>query len=181
MASAAIAWTPGGGPNITSQEVNYRIYGTTSWTSAVTGLSPSASSYTVTGLVDNTLYEFDVVSICSIGGPISSGILQAIKWFCPTITATSTHNTISYSFSTLGGSISGYSVQLLSYDLATVIQTLTTVTGTFTSGSITASTNYWIRLTLTAGPATHTCPDVGIATVSPPTCPVPTLTSATLT
>lgn len=182
MASAAITWTPGGGANIISQEVNYRIYGTTSWTSAVTGLSSTASSYTITGLADNTLYEFDVVSDCSIGGPISSGIMQGIKWYCPTISATATHNTVSYNFSALSGSISGYTVQLMDSGLTTVIQTLTTITGVFTSGTIAPSTNYKIRLILAAGVLTHTCtPETSIATIAAPTCPTPTLTGATLT
>lgn len=180
MASAAISWTPGGGGNVTSQSVEYRVQGTTSWTSAATGLSASASSYNVTGLSDNTVYEFRVISICSVGGPIVSATMTGIKWFCPTITVTPTHNTITYSFTALGGSISAYSVELLSNDLATVIQTKTTVSGVFDSVSILPSTSYKVRLTLTAGSYSNTCSAVSTATTAAPTCPIPTITGATL-
>jgi hypothetical protein len=146
----------------------------------VTGLSPSTATYVVTGLAVNTIYEFKVVSNCSIGGPISSGTLTDIEWFCPTITVTPTHNTITYSFSALGGSISAYSVQLLSNDLSTVIQTLTTVSGVFNSVSIAPSTSYKVRLTLTAGIFTNVCTPVSTATTAAPTCPIPTLLVANL-
>lgn len=181
MASATINWTPGGGGNVTTQEVQYRIQGATNWTSAVTGLSPSTATYVITGLVVNTIYEFKVVSNCSVGGPISSGTMTDIEFFCPTITVTPTHNTITYSFSALGGSISAYSVQLLSNDLATVIQTKSTVSGVFDSVSILESTSYKVRLTLTAGTYSNVCTPVSTATTAAPTCPIPTLLSATLT
>jgi hypothetical protein len=180
MASATINWTPGGGGNVTSQEVQYRIQGATNYTTAVTGLSSTTATYTITGLDVNTIYEFKVVSNCSIGGPISSGTMTDIEFFCPTITVTPTHNTITYSFSALGGSISAYSVQLLSNDLSTVIQTLTTVSGVFNSGSIAPSTSYKVRLTLTAGIYTNVCTPVSTATTAAPTCPLPTLLSASL-
>jgi hypothetical protein len=180
MASAVISWTPGGGGNIVSQEVDYRVQGTSNWTAAVTGLSPSTSTYTVTGLTANTLYEFKVISNCSIGGPISSATLTGITWSCPTITLTPTHNTITYSFSALGGSVSAYQVDLLASNQTTVIQTLTTTSGVFNSGSITASTTYYVRLTLTAGTSTNVCTAVSTATTSAPTCPIPTLNSAVL-
>jgi hypothetical protein len=180
MAQAVINWTPGGGGNIASQEVQYRVQGTTNWTTAVSGLSASASTYTITNLAVNTIYEFRVISNCSIGGPIPSATMTDIEWFCPTITVTPTHNTITYSFSALGGSISAYSVQLLSNDLSTVIQTLTTVSGVFNSVSIAPSTSYKVRLTLTAGTNTNVCTPVSTATTTPPTCPIPTLTGANL-
>lgn len=180
MASASITWTPGGGANITSQSVDYRIQGASSWTTAVTGLAASTSTYNITGLADNTVYEFRVVSVCSIGGPIVSATMTNIKWICPTITVTPTHNTITYSFSSLGGSISAYTVELLSNDLATVIQTKSTVSGVFDSVSILPSTSYKVRLTLTAGMYTNTCTAISTATTAAPTCPIPTITDATL-
>lgn len=180
MASATINWTPGGGGNITSQNVDYRIQGTTNWTTAVTGLAANVATYTITSLADNTIYEFRVVSICSVGGPIVSATMSGIKWVCPTITVTPTHNTITYSFSNLGGSISAYLVELLNDGLTTVIQSKTTVTGVFDSGSIQASTPYKVRLTLTAGALTNACTPVSTATTAAPSCPIPTLTSATL-
>ena len=180
MAQAVINWTPGGGGNIASQEVQYRVQGTTNWTTAVSGLSASASTYTITNLAVNTIYEFRVISNCNISDTIASATMTDIEWFCPTITVTPTHNTITYSFSALGGSISAYSVQLLSNDLSTVIQTLTTVSGVFNSVSIAPSTSYKVRLTLTAGTNTNVCTPVSTATTTPPTCPIPTLTGANL-
>jgi hypothetical protein len=180
MASAVINWTPGGGGNVTSQEVQYRIQGATNWTTAVSGLSAATSTYTVTGLSVNTIYQFRVVSNCTFGGPIFSATLTDIEWFCPTITVTPTHNTITYSFSNLGGSISAYTVDLLASDQTTVVQTKSTVSGVFDSVSITASTTYYVRLTLTAGGLTNACPLVTTATTVAPTCPIPTITSATI-
>lgn len=180
MAQAVINWTPGGGGNVTSQEVQYRIQGSTNWTTAVTGLSSSANTYTITGLAVNTVYEFRVVSNCTFGGPIYSSILTDIEWFCPTISVTPTHNTITYSFSALGGSISAYTVDLLESNQTTIVQTKTTVSGVFDSGSITPSTTYYVRLTLTAGSQTNVCSSVSTATTAAPTCPIPTITSATI-
>ena len=180
MASALISWTPGGGGNIASQQVEYRVQGASNWTSAITGLSASTSSYTITGLTANVLYEFRVVSICSIGGPINSSTMTGITWSCPTITLTPTHNTITYSFSNLGGSISGYQVDLLASNQTTVIQSLTTTSGVFNSGSITSSTTYYVRLTLSASTYTNVCTSVSTATTAAPTCPPPTGPVATL-
>lgn len=178
MASATITWTPGGGGNVLSQQVQYRVNGTTNWTTAVTGLSPSTATYTVTGLTNNTLYNLRVASVCSVGGTTYSSILNGISWFCPTITVTPAHDSITYSFSNLGGSISGYTVELLNSSLSTVIQTLTTVTGIFNSVSILPSTNYYVRLTLAADSYTHQCTPVATTTLSAPVCVLPTNVSA---
>lgn len=180
MASAVINWTPGGGGNVTSQEVQYRVQGVTNWTTAVSGLSAATSTYTITGLNVNTIYEFRIVSNCTFGGPIYSATMTDIEWFCPTITVTPTHNTITYSFSALGGSISAYTVDLLASNQTTVVQTKTTISGVFDSVSITPSTTYYVRLTLTAGALTNVCPLVTTATTAAPTCPIPTITSATI-
>ena len=180
MASAVINWTPGGGGNVTSQEVQYRVQGTTNWTTAVSGLSTSTNTYTITGLTTNTIYEFRVVSNCSVGGPIYSATMTDIEWFCPTISLTPTHNTITYSFSALGGSISAFTVDLLASNQTTVIQTKSTVSGVFDSVSITPSTTYYVRLTLTAGVLSNICTPVSTATTAAPTCPIPTITSATI-
>ena len=179
MAQANITWTPGGGGNVLSQSVEYRVSGTTNWTTAVSGLSPSTSSYTVTGLTNNTIYEMRVASVCSVGGTTYSATMTGISWFCPTITATPTHNTITYSFSSLGGSISAYTVELLDSTQTTVIQTLTTVSGIFNSGSIAPSTQYYVRLKLTAGTLNNTCASpVSVTTLAAPSCAIPTGVSA---
>jgi hypothetical protein len=178
MASAAITWTPGGGGNVTSQEVQYRIQGTTSWTTAVSGLSASASSYTITGLTNNTIYEIRVASICSVGGTTYSATMTGISWFCPTVSVTPTNNTITYNFSALSGSISGYTVDLLNSAQNTIIQTLTTISGVFNSVSIAPSTQYYVRLTLAAGGLSHACTPVSTTTLAAPTCAIPTGVSA---
>ena len=178
MASANITWTPGGGGNITSQEVQYKINGTSNWTTAVSGLGAAVSSYNITGLTSNTLYNFRILSVCSVGGSTYSSITNGISWFCPTITVTPTHNTITYSFSNLGGSISGYTVELLNSSLTTVIQTLTTVSGVFNSVSIAPSTNYYVRLTLAAGVYTNQCTPVSTTTLAAPSCAIPTNVAA---
>ena len=181
MAQAVINWTPGGGANVTSQEVQYRVLGATNWTTAASGLSGSASTYTITGLNVNTIYQFRIVSNCTFGGPIYSAIMEDIEWFCPTITVTPTHNTITYSFSALGGSISAYTVDLLASNQSTVVQTKTTVSGVFDSGSITPETTYYVRLTLTAGSLTNVCTAVSTATTAAPTCPIPTILGVNIT
>lgn len=181
MAQAVINWTPGGGGNITSQDVQYRVQGATNWTTAVSGLSAATNTYTITGLSVNTIYEFRIVSNCTFGGPIYSAIMTDIEWSCPTISVTPTHNTVTYSFSSLGGSISAYTVDLLASNQTTVVQTRTTVSGIFDSASITPSTTYYVRLTLTAGTQTNVCPLVTATTTATPTCPIPTIVSVNIT
>lgn len=181
MASTVLTWTPGGGSNVVSQDVQYRVSGATNWTTAATGLGATVSTYTITGLSVNTIYEYRVISNCSVGGPKNSPPVTNLTWYCPTVTVTPSHNTITYSFSALSGSISGYLVELMNSALDTVIQSKTTVSGVFDSPSITASTTYYVRVTLTAGTFSNVCAPVSTSTTSTPTCPEPTITSAVIT
>ena len=59
--SVELIWAPGN--DETSWDVDYRVAGTTAWTSAATGVS--TTSYTVSGLTPATNYEFRVGFTCS--------------------------------------------------------------------------------------------------------------------
>src|SRR6187455_3339950 len=99
-------------PYVTGQLARYRLKGATSWSedgfSPANTLSKSASTTKSKNLVNNTIYDFEVVALCDLQGeiPNSNGIQQMINFECdevqPLITAVSnTYDTISVSAATL--------------------------------------------------------------------------------
>lgn len=181
MANITLNWTPGGGANIVNQKIQYRPSSTLNWTlftnsTYPTGLLPAnLATITITGLLENTLYAFRVVSVCQVGGDIVGNETTAIKWLCPTIQTSSTYNTISYQIPDQGQGITGYTFQLLDGSL-NVIQTRTTISGVFDSSSLAPSTAYSIRLILQANNTlTNNCTPVAVSTTAVPACPTPVL------
>lgn len=181
MASITLNWTPGGGSNIINQKVQYRASYNANWTLFTNGtyptglLGPTVNTITITGLLENTVYYFRVVSVCQIGGDIPGTETNAIKWLCPTIQTTSTYNTISYQIPDQGEGVTGYLFQLLDGSL-NVVQTKTTLSGVFDSVSLAPSTAYSIRLTLTANNTVNNiCALVSVSTTAVPACPTPVL------
>jgi hypothetical protein len=96
---------------------------------------------------------------------------------CPTITFTSTLNSISYTFNHITGSAT-YVVELWNSSLSTMISSQTipapvpqTITGTFSG--LTSGTTYYIRVKIIVGSTTSTCGFNEVATLPNP-CPPPT-------
>ena len=180
--NVTLNWTPGAGS--TSQTVQYKIATTSTWTTFST-VSGTVTTATVTGLADNLIYDFKILTACNGGTSTQSPTVQKINIICPTVTVTPASTSLSYSFPEIGGSVTSYVVKLFNSggtsELASQTPTgTTTLTGTFSS--LTASTTYKIRVIPTAGTITKTdCAFATGVTLAPPTCNPPTGVTADLT
>lgn len=179
--NVTLNWTPGAGSS--TQDVDYKLNAAGTWTSAVTGLLPATTTYTINGLLDNKIYNFRVVTNCVGGTPASSSTISQINIICPAVTTTVTDTSASYSFSPIGGDVTAYTVDLLDTAGTSVLATQTPsvstpITGTFSG--LTASTSYNIRVTATAGTFNKVCPLNSVTTSSTPSCNPPTGVTATL-
>jgi hypothetical protein len=180
--NVTLNWTVGAGA--TSQNVQYKLASASTWTtfSTVTG---TAVTETVTGLSDNLLYDFKIVTNCNGGTAGGSAVIQKINMICPTVTTTLESTSISYSFPEIGGSVSSYAVKLFNSagtsELSSQTPTgTTTLTGSFTA--LTASTSYKIRVVPTAGTITKTdCAFTTATTSAPAVCNIPTAVTADVT
>ena len=74
-----LLWTPG--YDESSWNVDYRIAGDTAWTSAAVGVS--TTSYTATGLLDGTSYEFRVWFDCAADNNVYAGHCTAMTACMP--------------------------------------------------------------------------------------------------
>lgn len=179
--NVTLAWTPGVGS--TSQNVQYKLASASTWTTFSTVLG-DVTTATVTGLSDNLIYDFKIVTACNGGTSTSSPVVKKINIICPTVTVTAASTSLSYSFPEIGGSVDSYAVKLFnsagSSELASQTPTGTTTrTGTFSS--LTASTTYKIRVVPTAGTITKAdCAFTTGVTLAPPTCNAPTGVTADL-
>lgn len=173
--NVTLTWTPGAGS--TSQTVQYKLATASTWTTFSTELG-TATTATVTGLSDNLIYDFKILTACNGGTSTASPVVQKINILCPTVTVTPDSTSLSYSFPEIGGSVGSYAVKLFNStgtsELASQTPTgTTTLTGTFSS--LTASTTYKIRVVPTAGTITKTdCAFTTGVTTAPPTCNAPT-------
>jgi hypothetical protein len=173
-------WTAGGGA--ASQDVQYKLASSNTWITHV-NVAGNVTTTTITGLQDNLIYDFRIVTNCSGGTPAPGTSTQQINIICPTVTTTVTDTTVAYSFTNVGGSTSGYTVHLLDSAGTTILQTQTptiasTVTGTFST--LTQSTAYKVRLTIIAGTFNKQCTAVNATTTATPVCNAPTNLVATL-
>ena len=89
MGTFILAWTVGGSP--VSQMSEYRQRGYVDWITNV-NISPAnpeandAVTSTVSNLDDNTVYQFQVESVCS-GATNGSNVYESIRYSCQTLTA----------------------------------------------------------------------------------------------
>lgn len=68
MATILVTWTAGGGANVVSQTVKRSIAGANSYSTLAT-VGAAVTTYTDTTAADNTLYQYQIVTNCSSGGP----------------------------------------------------------------------------------------------------------------
>lgn len=181
MANYNITWVPSSNGSAISQNIEYKKSIDSTWT-IHSNVSPVTNIGSITGLDDNVIYDFRVSSVCLYGGPTPSSPFSLIKIVCPVVTLTKTFNSVSYSFPHPGGSISGFTVELLS-STSVILFTQTptigaTMTGTFSG--LTPSTAYKVRLKVTAGSFSQTCAPQDITTDNP-VCDPPTSLVATVT
>ena len=176
MGTFFLNWTPPGGLNSTAQRVEYKAATSSTWLTATT-LGATASSYTVVDLLDNVIYDFRIVNICTFGGPIPGSSMQDIDFVCPTVNTTPASDTIGFNFSHLGGSITSYGVALLdgagssTLDSKTISSPGSVVADSFTG--LDATTNYNLQVTMHAGVHEKVCPVVPVMTTAVPTCGIP--------
>lgn len=180
---AALTWVLDSNANNGPEIVQYKLASVSNWTTATT-LPIGSTSYSISGLNQNRIYNFQVINNCSVGGPSPSTVLTSIEQTCPTVALGSTSNSVSYSFPNLGGDISSYVVTLFDSTGTTVIQTQTqnppfasTITSPF--NGLTANTAYQVQMVVNAGTFSKTCGAQTITTQVVPTCP--TLSNLTLT
>lgn len=168
MASASIHWAPSTNNTGIHQEVQYKKNSSSTWITYST-VSITATTATITGLDDNTVYDFRIVSDCNFGGPAPSTAATVIKFVCPTVTLTPGINSIAYAFAGPGGSITLVNVNLLD-NTNTIITTqnpspVGAISGSFTG--LTSGTAYKVQIVLTASTGSHSCPSQDISTIAP--------------
>lgn len=178
--NVTLNWTVGAGA--TSQNVQYKLATDSTWTTFST-VGGAVTTETVTGLMDNLIYDFRVVTICSGGSPAGSSSVQKINFICPSVGLTSSDTSVSYSFLELGGSVTGYTVKLFAADGTTELASQTpsgTTTRSGTFSGLSALTTYKVLVIATAGSFTSSCSQNTIATTATPACNPPTSVTATL-
>jgi hypothetical protein len=175
-----LTWTTGGGA--ASQDVQYKLASGSTWTTH-SNVAGNITSATISGLQDNLIYDFRVITNCTGGTPAPSLSTQQVNLICPTVTITPTDTTVAYSFTNVAGSTTGYTVHLLDAAGTSILQTQSpsvtgTVSGTFST--LTQSTTYKVRVTIIAGSFTKVCSLVNAVTTATPVCNAPTNVSASL-
>lgn len=183
---SVINWTPAGGSNSVNQTVQYKATTSATWISFGT-VAAGIATATITGLVNNTKYDFQILDNCSVGGPTASIAAHGLQFACPTVTLTPTYNSVQFDFTLTGiGDITKIDVQLLTSDNTTVAGTQT-ITGptnsayTKTFTGLSASTTYYGRLIQYADTSyTGNCASQSTTTAVTPACIAPTNVTATL-
>lgn len=156
-----------------SQNIEYKAIEDAFWTLHA-NVGPSVDSASVTGVLDNVIYQFRVTNICQYGFTTPSSIFETVHITCPTVSLTPGAVSVDYSFSHLGGNISSYTVELLnSSDVAVAgndfLSPSGTISGTFSG--LTPVTGYKVRVTVFAA-------GVYVASFSEVCTPVPFTTDA---
>lgn len=182
--TAALTWLPATNPNIIDQSVQYKLRSSATWTTSAT-VSTGTNTYSINGLSANAIYDFRILTNCSVGGPTPSSIFSAVQTTCPAVTLTPTSTSIAYSFSNVGGDVTQYLVELLNNTGTSVLQTktentpfATTINNSFTG--LTQGTNYQVRITVVTQEFSRGCAPQAIGTSIPPSCPAPTGINGTI-
>ena len=176
-----LTWNTGAGAS--TQDVQYKLSTASTWTTHE-NVAGNVTTSSITGLLDNRIYDFRVITNCPGGTPTPSVATQQIKITCPVVSTTPSDTSITYSFTELGGSITAYTVKLFdsagTTEVASQAPTGTsTRSGTFTG--LTQSTGYKIRVIITAGSFSKTdCGMVDVTTTATPACNAPTDVTATV-
>lgn len=184
MATINLSWTPAGGPTSISQTVQRKLASGSTWTDLATGLAPTANSYSDTTAADNTLYDYQIINVCSAGSPQSSSTAQADNIICPTITLanpqTGEQDTIDWTVAATSGDVN--ITQVLIIKGGTTLETNTIgnqgpASGTYDTGLDFGST-YTVRAVLSDGVFTKNC-DNTITIGTAPACGAPSNLTAT--
>lgn len=101
MATINLTWTPASGANVTGQLVQRKTSSTSF--STIATLNATASSYSDTTAVNNTVYLYQIVTQCAVGGPTDGADVCAAKLVCPTITTSITLDDVTFTLPAIGG------------------------------------------------------------------------------
>lgn len=160
MATITLTWTPAGGANSTGQQVQ-RKTGAGAFATIAT-LSASANTYADTSASDNTYYTYQIVTVCTQGGPTESTDVSAIKILCPTVdvtlTANLTANTADLSFPALAAGLTYNSVTLMQGSTTIGTQLINTAGPSVKSFSnLSFGTTYTYNYSVTSNGVTKNC------------------------
>lgn len=104
MATINLTWTPVNDANSTGQKVQ-RKSGAGTFADISSILSASASTYSDTTALDNVLYTYQIVNLCTEGGPTDSTDVQAGKAVCPTVGELVEGTNVTLTFPNLTGDV----------------------------------------------------------------------------
>ena len=180
MATIVLNWTPAGGLNSTAQLVQRRT--STGSFSTLATVAANVNMYTDTTALDNTIYYYQIVTQCAVGGPVEMTDVEAYKIVCPTTTVN-----VSGTSATLNiGAVAGDGrITLIRLLLAgSQVQSLPIPGGdqgpyVTIYNSLSYSTTYTYEITLTVGPYTQLCTG-NIVIGAAPSCNPVTGLSATI-
>jgi len=192
MATAHFPITPTTSVSVTGYRVQHRLHGASTWDSFDT----TGTTITLPGLLDNRLYDIQVITLSvPLGNPVSA-IVQTAG--INGVTGASTLSLIPLSFSTTSVGI-GYVFNNLSQDITTFTVTLAlndtpgvilqttvlypstfpqTLNGTFTS--LLPLTSYRITVTAAIASFTQSFIYAGVTTQASTVCPNPSNSTAVL-
>lgn len=174
--TASLNWVLDANANNISQDVQYKLSTSPTWITA-TSVSAITTSYNITGLNSNKIYNFRVVNNCAISGPSPSTAQTIVELTCPTVSLTAPNSaTINYSFASLGGDIDNYTVELFDSAGTTLIQSKNqpgpfgaTISNGFSG--LTGNTTYKVKVTVHATTFNKVCGIQTITTPNTPACP----------
>lgn len=140
----SLAWSaPASGGAVSTYTVQYRVSGTTSWSSAASGWT--GTSFTVTGLSPTTSYDFEVLAVNAAGAGPSSATTTASTVTAAISVTSITWNMVPSGSYTHGTGAVGVNAQIspsnapVQFGFST---SLTTPPATWTAGTF-VNTNLW--------------------------------------
>lgn len=185
--TANLSWPAPGTATSTGQDVQYKLRSSGTWITYQT-VPGDVNTMVIPGLLDNRLYDFQVVNHCQHSGTSSSPLGSTANVTCPALTVTTTASQVAVSFNHLGGDITKYTVQLLAADRTTLVASqnvtvFSTPNNVYFNG-LPAHTAYFVNIIPQIVDISKTyygtCNSVHYDTAGAPVCPVVTNVVATM-
>lgn len=157
MATSVVTWIIDDRSTTTSIKVRYRLSGNPSWTSV--SLAASGTTYTITNLSNNYLYDIQVVNVNNTTND-TSAISQTIGFSDPSPVISPSNTTVSYLFNNLSSDIDTYTCTIAQFDtpgniISThILSPVPVVTDVFTG--LQPLTKYYLTITPAANQFSHT-------------------------